>query len=125
MLMSCRQILTTATCHFYPVCEDDDTGTLATSIVVRCLLCSQVCVNKMFSVVQTAAMCRSPSQISLMSQNDFDFRQLFTHVGTYRGTIVAIRRVNKKHVELTRSVRKELKTVNTRIYITVVGCCCL
>ncbi|PVD38413.1 hypothetical protein C0Q70_01028 [Pomacea canaliculata] len=52
-----------------------------------------------------------PGQISLMSQNDFDFRQLFTHVGTYRGTIVAIRRVNKKHVELTRSVRKELKTM--------------
>ena len=56
-------------------------------------------------------MGRSPSQLSLTSQTEFDFRQLFTHVGTYHGIIVAIRRVNKRHVELTRSVRKELKTV--------------
>ncbi|XP_076457284.1 speract receptor-like [Babylonia areolata] len=52
---------------------------------------------------------RSPSQISLTSQTEFDFRQLFTQVGTYRGALVALRRVNKNHVELTRSVRKELK----------------
>ncbi|KAK6170897.1 hypothetical protein SNE40_019184 [Patella caerulea] len=54
-------------------------------------------------------LSKTASQISLISQVDLDLRQLFTHVGTYRGTIVAIRIVNKKHVELTRNVRKELK----------------
>ncbi|XP_067672620.1 speract receptor-like isoform X2 [Haliotis asinina] len=56
-------------------------------------------------------LCKSGSQISLTSQADFDTRQLFTHVGTYRGTIVAIRKINKKHVELTRNIRKELKLI--------------
>ncbi|OWF46455.1 guanylate cyclase 32E-like [Mizuhopecten yessoensis] len=54
-------------------------------------------------------MGRATSQISLGSQNEIDYRQLFTKVGTYRGTIAAIRIVNKKNVELTRNVRKELK----------------
>ncbi|XP_071106522.1 speract receptor-like [Haliotis cracherodii] len=56
-------------------------------------------------------LCKSGSQISLTSQADFDTRQLFTHVGSYRGTIVAIRKINKKHVELTRNIRKELKII--------------
>ncbi|ESO83952.1 hypothetical protein LOTGIDRAFT_91228, partial [Lottia gigantea] len=59
--------------------------------------------------IKPNGLCKSGSQISLISQVDVDLRQLFTHVGTYRGTIVAIRIVNKKHVELTRNVRKELK----------------
>ncbi|KAK3091527.1 hypothetical protein FSP39_020527 [Pinctada imbricata] len=42
---------------------------------------------------------------------DIDFRQLFTCVGTFKGVLVAIRKVNKKHVELTRTVRKELKVM--------------
>ncbi|KAL3876609.1 hypothetical protein ACJMK2_034431 [Sinanodonta woodiana] len=52
---------------------------------------------------------RASSQLSLGSQADLDGRQLFTSVGTYKGNIVAIIRVNKKHVELTRNVKKELK----------------
>ncbi|XP_076458574.1 speract receptor-like [Babylonia areolata] len=70
-------------------------------------------LNQAYTCQWTSKACtqmvRCPSQISFSSQTEFDFRQLFTHVGTYRGTIVAIRRVNKKHVELTRNVRKELK----------------
>ncbi|KAL8614638.1 hypothetical protein ACOMHN_037490 [Nucella lapillus] len=72
-------------------------------------------LNQAFTCQWTSKACsqmvRCPSQISFSSQTEFDYRQLFTHVGTYRGTIVAIRRVNKKHVELTRNVRKELKTM--------------
>lgn len=40
-----------------------------------------------------------------------DNRQLYTSVGTYKGNLVAIRKVNKKNVELTRSIKKELKVV--------------
>ena len=55
-------------------------------------------------------MIRS-SMGSLNSQVDLDFKQVFTQVGTYKKSIVAIKRVNKKYVDLTRSVRKELKMV--------------
>ena len=51
--------------------------------------------------------------MSLNSQGDVDFRQVFTQVGTYKGTIVAIKRINKKYVDLSRNVRKELKIVST------------
>ena len=51
--------------------------------------------------------------ISLCSQVDLDLRQVFTSVGTYKGSIVAVKRINKKYVDLTRSVRKELKLVRT------------
>lgn len=56
-------------------------------------------------------MVRVNSQISLVSQGEFDFRQLFTCVATYKGTIVAVRKIRKKHVELTRNIKKELKMV--------------
>ncbi|KAL5018501.1 hypothetical protein ScPMuIL_004223 [Solemya velum] len=58
-----------------------------------------------------APMVRASSQTSLVSQADMDFRQLFTCVGTYKSTIVAIKKVRKKNLELTRSVRKELKVM--------------
>lgn len=51
------------------------------------------------------------SQMSLGSQVDIDLRQTFTEVGTYKGSIVAIKKINKRHVDLTRNVRKELKNV--------------
>ena len=50
------------------------------------------------------------SYTSLNSQVDYD--QVFTLVGTYRGQIVAIKKINKTQVDLTRSVRKELKLVS-------------
>jgi len=49
---------------------------------------------------------------SLSSHNDVDIRQLFTQVGSYRGTLVAVKRINRKSVDLTRTVRKELKLVS-------------
>ena len=51
------------------------------------------------------------SMISLCSQGELDLKQVFTSVGTYKGSIVAIKRINKRYVDLTRSVRKELKLV--------------
>ncbi|KAK7002980.1 guanylate cyclase 32E, partial [Biomphalaria glabrata] len=54
---------------------------------------------------------KSTSQSSLISISDIDMRQLFTHVGIYKGSVVATKKVNKTHIELTRSIKKELKTV--------------
>lgn len=48
---------------------------------------------------------------SLPSQVELDSKQVFTQVAVYRNTIVAIKRVNKKYIDLTRNVRKELKIV--------------
>ncbi|KAH9502488.1 Guanylate cyclase 32E [Bulinus truncatus] len=59
-----------------------------------------------------SSLHKSTSQSSLISISDIDMRQLFTHVGIYKGTVVATRKVNKTHIELTRSVKKELKTVS-------------
>ena len=49
--------------------------------------------------------------MSLISHPENDSRQLYTSVGTYKGNLVAIRKVNKKNVELTRNIKKELKVV--------------
>ncbi|KAJ8319406.1 hypothetical protein KUTeg_004497 [Tegillarca granosa] len=56
-------------------------------------------------------LVKANSQLSLGSQTEIDFRQLYTCVATFKGTIVAARKVNKKNVELTRSIRKELKVM--------------
>ncbi len=56
------------------------------------------------------AMLRS-SMVSLNSQVDVDLKQVFTQVGCYKKSIIAIKKVNKKYVDLTRQVRKELKMV--------------
>lgn len=57
-------------------------------------------------------MVRVNSQMSLASQGELEFRQLFTCVATYKGAIVAVRQIRKKHVELTRNIKKELKVVS-------------
>lgn len=54
---------------------------------------------------------RASSNVSLTSHYEMDNRQLYTSVGTYKGNLVAIRKVNKKNVELTRSIKKELKVM--------------
>lgn len=63
---------------------------------------------------QMSASLRT-SVMSLVSQIDFDLRQVFTTVGTYKDTLVAIKRVRKRHVDLTRNIRKELKIVSNRL----------
>ena len=59
---------------------------------------------------QMGTMMRS-SMVSLNSQVDMDLKQVFTQVGYYKKSIIAIKKVNKKYVDLTRQVRKELKMV--------------
>ena len=52
------------------------------------------------------------SMVSLNSQADLDIRQVFTQVGQYKGQIVAIKSINKKYIDLTRNVQKEMKVVS-------------
>ncbi|XP_014262145.1 guanylate cyclase 32E [Cimex lectularius] len=51
------------------------------------------------------------SQVSLTSNPDADFRytSIFTTIGIYKGRVFAIKRVNKKSIDITRSMKKELK----------------
>lgn len=58
-------------------------------------------------------MFRATSQLSFGSQVEADYRQFFTCVGTLKGTIVAVKMVNKKSVEITRNIQKELKVVSS------------
>ena len=51
------------------------------------------------------------SVASLTSQNDLDLRHVFTQVGTFRGTVVAVKHVRRNTVDLTRAVCKEFKLV--------------
>ncbi|XP_077980630.1 speract receptor-like [Glandiceps talaboti] len=62
------------------------------------------------------ALFRSSSRMSLrsfdsMQSADMHAQQIFTKVGTYRGGVIAIKHVNKKNIDLTRRMRKELKAV--------------
>jgi len=68
--------------------------------------------------LQVSTVERS-STASLSSQVDLDVRQLFTQVGSYRGTLIAVKHINRKSVDLTRAVRKELKLVRRLIVISV------
>lgn len=38
-------------------------------------------------------------------------KRAYTRIGLYKGNIVAIKQIRKKSVDLTRSIRKELKQV--------------
>ncbi|RZF40474.1 hypothetical protein LSTR_LSTR000353 [Laodelphax striatellus] len=51
------------------------------------------------------------SQVSLSSNPDADFRysSIYTPVGVYRGRVFAIKKVHKKSIDITRSMKKELK----------------
>ncbi|XP_061383462.1 guanylate cyclase 32E isoform X2 [Danaus plexippus] len=51
------------------------------------------------------------SQVSLSSNPDLDFRYsaIFTEVAFYRGRLLAVKRVRRSHIDITREVKKELK----------------
>ncbi|XP_077283133.1 guanylate cyclase 32E [Arctopsyche grandis] len=51
------------------------------------------------------------SQVSLSSNPEADFRysSIFTEVGVYKGRVLAIKRVRKKSIDITRQMKKELK----------------
>lgn len=54
------------------------------------------------------------SQVSLSSNPDLDFRYsaIFTEVAFYRGRLLAVKRVRRSHIDITREVKKELKIVS-------------
>ncbi|XP_014675128.1 PREDICTED: guanylate cyclase 32E-like [Priapulus caudatus] len=57
------------------------------------------------------------SQMSLISCQDQEGNELmrttqvFTPIGTYKGTVVALKAIEKRHLDVTRSIRKELKMI--------------
>ncbi|XP_063359616.1 speract receptor [Cydia amplana] len=53
------------------------------------------------------------SQVSLSSNPDLDFRYsaIFTEVALYRGRLLAVKRIRRHHIDITREIKKELKTM--------------
>lgn len=53
------------------------------------------------------------SQVSLSSNADADFRytNIFTTVGMYKNRMLAIKRLERKSVDISRKMKKELKLV--------------
>lgn len=61
-----------------------------------------------------ALQLRYSSQVSLSSASDlmeFRYYNVYTQIGIYKGRLVALKRLRKKNVEITRKVKKELKMV--------------
>lgn len=42
----------------------------------------------------------------------------YTKIALYRGNVVAVKRVHKKSVDITRAIRKELKQVKVGIFLS-------
>ncbi|XP_077994026.1 atrial natriuretic peptide receptor 1-like isoform X3 [Glandiceps talaboti] len=72
----------------------------------RSRVMSTAAVNAAFSKSQVSR--RSSTRLSSFGTADMD-RQIFTRVAQYKGNVVAIKKVNKKKIELTRSILLELK----------------
>ncbi|XP_076309160.1 guanylate cyclase 32E-like isoform X2 [Tachypleus tridentatus] len=53
------------------------------------------------------------SQVSLSSnlESDFRYSTIYTQIGIYRGRICAIKRLRKKCIDITRKMKKEMKTI--------------
>lgn len=58
------------------------------------------------------------SQVSLSSNPDLDFRYsaIFTEVAFYRGRLLAVKRVRRNQIDITREIKKELKIVSKPSY---------
>ncbi|XP_077865373.1 atrial natriuretic peptide receptor 1-like [Saccoglossus kowalevskii] len=72
----------------------------------RSRVMSTAAVNAAFS--KSHGSRKSSTRCSSFGTCDFD-RQIFTRVAQYKGNVIAIKKVNKKKVELTRDVLLELK----------------
>ncbi|XP_025835009.1 guanylate cyclase 32E-like [Agrilus planipennis] len=62
------------------------------------------------------------SQVSLSSNldNELRYSTIFTQVGLYKGRLYAVKKVHKKYIDLTRTVKKELKVLNYLEIIEIV-----
>ena len=76
-----------------------------------------VCVQKIKNGIRICQQSLHPllrtSQVSLSSNPETDFRYsaIYGTIGVYKGRIFAIKMVNKKSIDMTRSMKKELKWV--------------
>ncbi|GFQ82470.1 guanylate cyclase 32E [Trichonephila clavata] len=74
-------------------------------------------INEYTPSTSIGRICRSlhplirTSQVSLSSNAEADFRytSIYTTVGLYKGRMLAIKRLKKKSVDITRKMKKELK----------------
>lgn len=73
-------------------------GFFSSVVPDRQLLCTKLCF--IFQTSQTLSIDYESST-----------RQRFTTVAIYKGTLVAVKKINKKNVELSKSVLMELKQV--------------
>ena len=60
---------------------------------------------------QQLSIATHDSRVSMNADPLSGRGQVFTRVGRYKQTVVAIKPVYKKHLEMSRSLRKELKAV--------------
>ena len=44
--------------------------------------------------------------------------QIFTKTGHYKGSLVALKKITKKNLDITRSMKKEMKVVCIKITVT-------
>lgn len=44
-------------------------------------------------------------------------KRAYTHIGLYKGNIVAIKPIHKRSLDITRSIRKELKQVKKTVSV--------
>lgn len=66
-----------------------------------------------FCVMKSLHPLLRTSQVSLSSNPETDFRYsaIYGTIGVYKGRIFAIKMVNKKSIDMTRPMKKELKWV--------------
>jgi len=61
------------------------------------------------------------SQLSMDSR--MSFTQVYARTGGYRGQIVALKMYEKKHLYISRKMKKEMKLVNTLYMLVCTGQC--
>ncbi|XP_049826749.1 guanylate cyclase 32E isoform X1 [Aethina tumida] len=67
--------------------------------------------NKNMIRVCRQSVFHAPTSSSIVEISEQSPKRAYTTIGLYRGNIVAIKSLNKKSVDLTRSIRKELKQI--------------
>ena len=72
---------------------------------------SQASLNSNYSDV--AAGANNNDSVLLHHRHHGSAVHCYTQIATYRGRIFAIKKLEKKHVDITRNTKKELKMVRT------------
>ncbi|XP_030746058.1 guanylate cyclase 32E [Sitophilus oryzae] len=67
--------------------------------------------NKSMIPVCRHNVFQSSLQQSIQDESEISPKRAYTSIGIYRGNIVAIKYIHKRTVDLTRSIRKELKQI--------------